>query len=162
LCCWWLEFNNNLYGVWNYENYFTPESWTTQSPDFSIISGEVGSENAAVQYTGTALPDTGYFTYSVTDNFGCNYDTTISVVVNNCTDIENILNNKEFSICPNPAKDYIQIQSDKSINNIEILSVDGKLVKQITINNNSFNISDLDNGVYFVKVGNTINKFIKK
>ena len=162
LCCWWIEFDSTLYSPCSYENYYTPESWTTQTPNFSIISGGVGSENAIVEYTGTTLPETGYFTYSVIDNLGCTYDTTISVVVDECTQVEDLLNKNKFSIYPNPAKDFIQIQSDENINSIEILSVDGKLVKQVAISNNSFNVSDLDNGVYFVKIGNTIQKFIKE
>ena len=163
LCCWGINFDTTLFSErWSYENYYTAESWTTQSQGFSITSGGVGSENATAVYSGTSFPATGYFTYSVIDNFGCEYDTTISVVVDECTQVEDLLNKNKLSIYPNPAKDFIQIQSGENINSIEILSVDGKLVKQVAISNNSFNVSDLDKGIYYVKIGNRIQKFIKE
>ena len=71
-----------------------------------------------------------------------------------------------FNIYPNPAKNNLQI----SINNIqdineklEIYNVYGKLVKQVNTTNYLLNIdiSNLENGVYFIKIGNSNKKFIK-
>jgi len=166
LCCWWIEFDSTLYSPCSYENYYTPESWTTQSQNFSIISGGVASENATAVYTGTTIPDTGYFTYSVIDNFGCEYDTTISVVIDECNDIERIINNNVFIVYPNPANNNLQLTVDNTQlgKNIEILDITGKLLMKLEIQNIEFriNISDLENGVYFVKIGNKVQKFIKE
>jgi len=84
------------------------------------------------------------------------------VILDNCNSVLDNHLQTEMNIFPNPTKDYIQIQTDKRIDNIEILSVDGKLIKKITANKNKFNISDLENGVYFVKIGNKVHKFIKE
>ena len=47
---------------------------------------------------------------------------------------------------------------------IWVLDVTGKIVKQIaTINNKTvIELSDLENGIYFVKLGAEVKKFIKK
>lgn len=62
-----------------------------------------------------------------------------------------------FSLYPNPAKDMINIATDKIDNSIiSIIDITGKEVKSIAFNtsNISLNISDLDAGVYFYSVRN--------
>lgn len=62
-----------------------------------------------------------------------------------------------FSLYPNPAKDMINIATDKIDNSIiSIIDITGKEVKSLDFNtsNISLNISDLDAGVYFYSVRN--------
>ncbi|MDT8413609.1 MAG: T9SS type A sorting domain-containing protein [Vicingaceae bacterium] len=64
-----------------------------------------------------------------------------------------------FSLYPNPAKDVINISTDKIENSIiSIFDIAGKEVKSIDFNtsNTSLNISDLDAGVYFYAVRNRL------
>lgn len=75
-----------------------------------------------------------------------------------------------FSLYPNPAKDIINISTDKIENSvITIFDITGKEIKSINFNtsNVALNINDLDAGVYFYAVTNRIsgkviqtNKFI--
>ena len=78
---------------------------------------------------------------------------------NNISDLNNKLN-----IYPNPAKNFVQISTENN-DIIYIYDIRAKLVKQIN-NTNSRNIridiSNLENGIYFVKTSNRIAKFIKK
>jgi hypothetical protein len=72
---WGIYFNASLYPESEgYQNYVVTEGWAT---DPTIISGQ-NDTLIVIQ------PDTAgitNYTYSITDNFGCNYDTTVSFVV---------------------------------------------------------------------------------
>lgn len=63
-----------------------------------------------------------------------------------------------LSIYPNPAENFINIKTQKTISNVLIFDVTGKLVsKKNTVNNNSLNISNLNAGIYFLKIYDTNN-----
>ncbi len=70
---------------------------------------------------------------------------------------------KEITIHPNPAKDFLYIDSQVPIDSVSIYSLTGSLIKQTS--NSNINVADLTKGLYFVKVsieGRTITKkFIK-
>jgi subtilisin family serine protease len=75
------------------------------------------------------------------------------------------------AIYPNPASDVINILTDVAfgIEKVEILEINGKVVlseQAKNLENNSISISQLQNGVYFVKTYGTtsssVKKFIKK
>jgi len=74
---------------------------------------------------------------------------------------------KEIKIYPNPAIDFLQIESltDKTI--ISIYSMVGKLHKSLTASENGIvNINDLAEGIYIIKLqtekGVIYGKFIKQ
>ena len=83
---------------------------------------------------------------------------------------------KNFQIYPNPASNNVQliIDNEQLGETIQILDITGKTVKPIIASlvlsevegkakqSLSIDISNLQNGIYFVKVGNTVQKFIKK
>lgn len=74
--------------------------------------------------------------------------------------------NNEFIIYPNPAKYYLTIESQKTINSIEILDITGKTTKEVIIDKSYkqiIDISDLEKGVYLARINrNSIIKFIKE
>ncbi|HOK37623.1 MAG TPA: T9SS type A sorting domain-containing protein [Bacteroidales bacterium] len=76
--------------------------------------------------------------------------------------------NSISSIYPNPASDILNIFSKEIISNIEISNICGQIVKSIDLSDNSIivNISELEAGIYFIKInknGNIeIQKFIKQ
>jgi len=73
---------------------------------------------------------------------------------------DNIQSISKYVVFPNPSSGYVSIKSNKeSIDNIEIYSIDGSLVKVFNSIGNieySFNISEFQNGSYYAKV-NSIN-----
>lgn len=91
------------------------------------------------------------------------------------TATEDLLNTKSFntssaniSIYPNPVNDVVNISSpDFEIQTISITDINGRVVKNIKVNNTTtnINVSDLNSGVYFMSVntldGNIIKKFVK-
>ncbi len=58
----------------------------------------------------------------------------------------------EISIYPNPAKNVLTINSNVIIESFNIFSSNGKLVKDKYLQNNKVDLSDLNSGIYFVKI----------
>jgi hypothetical protein len=63
-------------------------------------------------------------------------------------------NSMKVNIMPNPANDYIQIESTMSISSIEVYSLAGNKVKTFNPNgyNSKINVSELASGSYLLKV----------
>lgn len=77
---------------------------------------------------------------------------------------ENRISNK-ITIYPNPSRNIINIMLEEIINNVTIIDVAGKIVlTQANINarTTQINLSDLKQGVYFIKVNNVVERFIKQ
>ncbi len=94
-------------------------------------------------------------------------DTLLFQLGNNTT-VEEIDFNKILKIYPNPAKEQLTIIGlDKlNINKIEIFDISGKVLKTIDVYQTSeelkINISDLNEGIYFIKLENYVGKFVKQ
>ncbi len=67
-----------------------------------------------------------------------------------------------ITIYPNPAIDFFHVNSQTPVGKVEIFNIIGKKIK-ILKNNNSgvFDVSDLRNGVYLVRIFNKHNKVLK-
>jgi photosystem II stability/assembly factor-like uncharacterized protein len=65
-----------------------------------------------------------------------------------------------FLISPNPVTDYLIFDSSNEINNVQIYDVLG--VKMLeTVYKERIDVSSLTPGMYFVRIGDTIRKFVK-
>jgi hypothetical protein len=60
------------------------------------------------------------------------------------------LNQSLIKIFPNPAKDIIQIETEKEISTIELIDASGKSILKET--KNTINLIGLDSGIYFIQV----------
>ena len=67
-----------------------------------------------------------------------------------------------LSIFPNPAKEVLNISSDKTIDQIDVYDVNGKLVKTYTSVGSILNIKDLATGVYMLNVTTEDGVIVKK
>jgi hypothetical protein len=74
-----------------------------------------------------------------------------------------------FSIVPNPAKDKIIISAENNFNTVEVINFLGQTVISQSNDNNTtveLNVSNLTNGVYFVRItsekGTNVKKFVKQ
>ncbi|OJV33289.1 MAG: hypothetical protein BGO29_06270 [Bacteroidales bacterium 36-12] len=70
------------------------------------------------------------------------------------------------SLYPNPAKDILNIRSDQRIDAIDIFDISGRLSAVYSGSNYKFDISDLDQGIYYLQINiagrYTTLKFIKR
>jgi len=95
---------------------------------------------------------------------------TVSPPMRSCSTIfgVNELNNLfNISVFPNPASDKLTIECMQNAN-IEILNIEGQIIKRLTTNNNhtTLDLSKLSSGIYIIKVktdmGSAIRKLIKQ
>lgn len=79
---------------------------------------------------------------------------------NTTTSIASVNAPAEVNIFPNPANDFISIQSAEAVQSIQLCNLQGAIVKSMSVNalNRSVTISDLANGLYVLKmsIGNRI------
>jgi hypothetical protein len=84
--------------------------------------------------------------------------------------LNNNLNNNNLNklvVYPNPANEVlnISVSNGAEVNNVNIYNVSGKLVNTAKVAANQINISDLNNGVYFIEIltenGKLTTKFVK-
>jgi hypothetical protein len=58
----------------------------------------------------------------------------------------------EFELYPNPVSDVLNISSSVDVLKVQIYSITGAEVKNLSGNQTSVNVSDLTSGVYFISV----------
>ena len=106
-----------------------------------------------------------YDPYPTTGSAGADIDG-VAVINQQETDgVEGISDNRRISVYPNPVVNLVHL----TVNNkqlykiVQILTLDGKVIKQLIINNLHFvvDVEDLKKGMYFIKVENNIYKIIK-
>ena len=79
------------------------------------------------------------------------------------TNIKNIDMENNISISPNPASNTININTKLKITDLTIINSNGQIVKTIQNNNKTIDISDLETGIYILKINNAFTtKFIKE
>jgi len=109
-----------------------------------------------------------YFTYENHD-LGISWFHNANMSSVRCIKVENSVNTKtkeitsrDISIYPNPATNYLLVTGGTG--NFNIMSTSGVIVKRGTLSdsNNKTDLSDVTPGVYILKVGNVVKKFIKK
>lgn len=79
------------------------------------------------------------------------------------TSKENLLNNTEVSIYPNPVTDKVNIKVSENsiIRKIRILSIDGRIVKTIE-NSPSIDVKNINSGIYILQIETNNNIISKK
>lgn len=95
------------------------------------------------------------------DNALISYDTEKYVAINDYAQQLSV------EIYPNPVAEILNINfSEINQDFISIYDVNGKLIEKINIKTNSqsinLNVSNYEQGIYFVKIGNQSKKFVKK
>lgn len=131
-----------------YISHYTNGSWDADAASAASMSGSM--------YSMTRTGITTFSPFAVFDE-----NTTLSV--------DEVAATTNISLYPNPATDVINIsvQGNNSGMNAEIYNVSGQMVHRAVVqNNSSINISNLPDGMYYIKLkGETANgmqKFIKQ
>ncbi|MCT4582100.1 MAG: T9SS type A sorting domain-containing protein [Flavobacteriales bacterium] len=132
---------------------------------WSVVNG---TGSASINSNGqlTAIAD-GTVDVIATANDGSGVTGSATITISNqSVSVTEQHHNNMFSIYPNPAKTTIGIHTNASINEIQIIDLIGKIVLVQNSNYNNINISDLNSGIYYVKINTpyqTVTKqFIKK
>lgn len=110
--------------------------------------------------------NSGYFDGAIDDlkiyNYALSDAEVISLYTNNAVlaTTENSVKNTEMSIYPNPAKDFVNIQSENKVKSVEIFTMEGRLV--LTAKAAKINTSGLKSGVYLMKITDAKNNVTTK
>jgi hypothetical protein len=69
----------------------------------------------------------------------------------------------KFNIYPNPANSIVNIEAEAAAE-AQIIDMTGRVVMNVNVNagENTINVADLANGVYFVKINSSVVKFVKR
>lgn len=127
---------------------------------FPFEAGDTNRYKMVYKEGVTSLP-INFEGYLVTHNPECSIP--ISFVT---SEVIESLNDEELELFPNPSDEYLSIRSNKVIQRIEILDVNG--IKQLSVvNYNSIDIRNLMSGIYIIKLtyhdnSQRFRKFIKR
>ena len=130
-----------------YSSYLWSTGDTTQTLLVNIGNAGVGQSDIWVM---------------VTDANGCMGTDTISIMF--VTGIENAIRENHINIYPNPAQDFVYIQSNQSIKSVSIYNIIGQIVKTKTCNQNKLklSLSGLPKGLYSIKIETKNGTYTKK
>src|SRR5690554_1545303 len=105
----------------------------------------------------TAGVGTHTVTYTYADGNGCENTATLTVTVDGCVSVEeNVMN--QLTVSPNPSSDYIEVRvnENNSIQNIQVMSLDGKVVsvEQNVVDHATIKIdvSSVAKGTYLIQL----------
>ena len=80
------------------------------------------------------------------------------------TDSSVKLSNSDIRIFPNPATDRLQIEAPDAIQEIELISADGKILRKLQPNATrfTFELNGINRGLFFVRIKTTRQIFTEK
>lgn len=80
----------------------------------------------------------------------------------NTTAVDDLTNVSELQLYPNPVRSKLYLKSGQlSSSCVSVLNLSGILVASLLIDNNSIDVSQLSPGIYFIRIDNALQKFIK-
>ncbi len=115
------------------------------------------------------IPDSGSIKigFRNLNNNSNQYSIVVKAKTSNTSQVNPIPDISLFELYPNPVHDFLSISYplfDHSLVRIVLFDITGKPIFSIDADskNTVFDLSDLNNGLYFIRIGNSIQKFIKK
>jgi len=121
------------------------------------IGSSYTTENAAWLDVSIPLPNKSgnyMIAFEGTSNWarGINVDD-VSVVDASALGVNDVVKNSNgIKVYPNPARDFVNIASDKKISSIEIFSLTGQLIKTVDKDSKQVDISELKRGIYLLRL----------
>lgn len=112
-----------------------------------------------IRYNDIKLHDTDKLLIAGYDNTsGSNKAMIARLVIEQDYSITNEIISQSFSFYPNPASNILHFSSAQSF---EIIDIQGRILKQSATEQDFVDISELKNGMYFIKLDNRLYKFVK-
>lgn len=119
-----------------------------------------------IQYFSNQTPDSiVVIFYSTGNNLSGGVLTVDDLTFDFSSSTQFILDNQHFSVFPNPASDYLQIQSpyDNSKIEVTIYNIHGQIIRNTHFYNElNYGIKNLTNGIYLVKIESQTHQGIYK
>ncbi|HXB40136.1 MAG TPA: T9SS type A sorting domain-containing protein [Bacteroidia bacterium] len=154
-----LTYNQNPNSVCINHAPFTLSTGFPTGGTYSGLGVTGNSFNPATAGTGTIT-----ITYSYTDTYGCTNTKTQNIVVNACTDINQLAGNQnQVAIYPNPFTDELTIESPVTTKGM-LYNMLGEKINEFNLEKKSqtINLSDLAPGIYYLQIMNRQIKIVKQ
>lgn len=90
-------------------------------------------------------------TYNYTDPNGCPSFATQTILVDACAAIEDV-ENDGIVLHPNPASSQFSLAGTKALESVQLVDMHGRVVKRFTEAAANYDISEIQEGVYFVHI----------
>lgn len=128
------------------------------NPSFSLSGGSpAGGIYSGPGVTGgmfdpaTAGLGTHTITYTYTDPNGCLSSATQTILVDACVGLTD-LENDAILIHPNPASAQFSLSSTSGIESVQLVDMNGRVVKRFNEAAENYDITEIQGGVYFVHI----------
>lgn len=141
--------------------WITPDgTFVFTNANYSPTPGLRADEIDALNFVSTTTPVNTQVNTGALDNLNIIYTN-----VNALGTVENVKSAHVFGIYPNPATDFVTIDTDAKITGVQVYDMSGRAVK-VSVDGNKVNVQALTPGQYMIKVrsaeGEFVEKFIKK
>lgn len=145
---------------------FASDTICNNAPQITLSGGQP----AGGYYSGNGVTDTtfnpfaantglNFIYYNYTDSTGCGNSVFDTIDVLLCTGIQNLATDENINLFPNPATDYITIQSELFLQGrayVSVYDITGKQLylsyQQLANNEISVDINTLDSGCYWLQL----------
>ena len=109
-------------------------------------------------------PETAYYVVVVAKNEADEWVLVKSEVTTPKPDGYAELDETSFNVYPNPATSTIFVETSMNNAQVSIIDITGRCVKSVELTENvsAINISDINNGVYFIMIQNENNRVVEK
>ena len=135
---------NDICYNWNHDNSGLPNN---------LGSGQTGK--MSLQLDHKSIADTGTVILCLfSDKEFTNQLDSMTVILNisGSTSSKTLRSDNEISLFPNPASGYFRISGKQDIGKVEIFNMIGKSIKTFDRAQPGYNVSDLRNGIYLVRI----------
>lgn len=104
-----------------------------------------------------------YDTIHVTQIDSMVYEMVDTLLLNYFTSIQNSVIDNTIELFPNPSSNIVFVKSSESnIIQVELFTIEGKSIRKVLLDKqSSFDVSDLQKGVYLVKMGDFYTRLVK-
>jgi outer membrane protein assembly factor BamB len=101
---------------------------------------------------------TDYLAVAVSDVLCADRGVTVMRLSKTPLSIQDIEKHNELTLYPNPASDYISIESKNDILSIQLFDINGRMISNIAPNLTNIPISQLNSGLYLIQIKTTKDK----
>ncbi len=134
--------------TFSFNNIMLPDSGTNEPGSHGAIQFTI--DQKATNTIGTVIENTAHIYFDFNPAIVTN--TVVNTIVA-ITDVHEMVKaDQNANIYPNPTSTILYIDTDLNVKVVNIIDLTGKLVKTIAPENNTINVAELSNGIYFLQL----------
>lgn len=140
-------------------------TWVDLTDNFSWSAGDYAWQNSGIVMLEEIEGNVVYlaFVYESTDSAASTWEVTNVEVYGTGYDVVAENEAVSFNVYPNPATSVINVVAE-GVAEAQIMDMAGRMMMSVNVNEgeNAINVSELESGVYFVRMNGVVVKFVKR